>query len=106
MEGKPILNSTEVAGNIRELIVQLSRSNARQSESIVEDVAGFLKSVLRSGEDAGCARMQQAQQTMFAIDEVRILLAQKDYVGAAGAARDARKEWNDDTRSVPQGQGH
>lgn len=39
---------------------------------------------------------------MFALDEVRILLAEKDYVGAAGAARDARKEWSEDPRSVKQ----
>jgi hypothetical protein len=31
---------------------------------------------------------------MFAIDEVRLLLAERDLNGALIAARDAGKEWN------------
>jgi hypothetical protein len=46
-----------------------------------------------SGTDPEDLDMQRAQQTMFAIDEVRMLLAQRDFEGAATAARDAAKEW-------------
>lgn len=99
-KGDQILNPSEVAGNIRDLIVHLTRSNARQSESIVEAVGRCLNGILKSGEDPGSAPMQRAQQTMFAIDEVRILLAQKDYTGAVGAARDARKEWSNGSPTV------
>ena len=96
------MNSSEVAGNIRELIVHLTRSNARQSESLVEQVTQCLHGVLASGEDPASMPMKRAQQTVFALDEVRILLAEKDYVGAASAARDARKEWSEDTRVAQQ----
>jgi acyl-CoA reductase-like NAD-dependent aldehyde dehydrogenase len=37
--------------------------------------------------------MQRAQQTMFAIDEVRGLLSERDFNAAVDAARDAEKEW-------------
>ncbi len=99
------MNSSEVAANIRELIVLLMRRNAAQAEALVEGVSGFLKQTLKSKEDARCASMQQAQQTMFAIDEVRILLAQGDYPSAVAAARDAGKEWNA-PKVVPTGTGN
>ena len=48
--------------------------------------------------------MQRAQQTMFAIDEVRMLLSQRDFEGATTAARDAAKEWRQKPtpRATPQ----
>jgi hypothetical protein len=64
-----------------------------QAEALVTDVAGYLQGVMRSGADPESLDMQRAQQTMFAIDEVRMLLAQGDFEGAATAARDAAKEW-------------
>jgi hypothetical protein len=78
---------------IRDLVVHLHRGNAPQAESIVADVAGHLKEIILSGADPGNFEMKRAQQTMFAIDEVRMLLAQRDFDGAATAARDAAKEW-------------
>lgn len=83
-----------VTATIRDLSVHLHRGNAGQAESIVVEVAEYLKEVLLSGADPLSPDMQRAQQTMFAIDEVRVLLTQRDFEGAAAAARDAAKEWN------------
>jgi hypothetical protein len=86
-------SSSVVIASIRDLIVHLHRGNGAKAESILTDVAGRLQVMLGSGEDPGSSVMQRAQQTMFAIDEVRILLAQRDFEGAAAAARDAGREW-------------
>lgn len=83
----------EVTAGIRDLIVHLHRGNGGQAESIVRDVAERLRELMQSDGDAGSFSVQRAQQTMFAIDEVRILMAEQDYEGAAEAARDAGKEW-------------
>lgn len=96
MESK-LLNSSEVLTNIRDLIVHLHRGNADRAESIVADVAEYLKVAMKSGADPAGVEMQRTQQTMFAIDEVRLLLAQGDFTGAGVSARDAAKEW----RSMP-----
>ena len=93
-KGKPDLENTlQVTAGIRDLIVHLHRGNGGRAESIVDDVAGRLKIIMLSGEDPKSFPMQRAQQTMFAIDEVRMLLAQRDFDGAVEAARDAGKEW-------------
>lgn len=88
-----LLSQSEVIVKLRDLIVYLHRGNYAQAESIVTSVAGYLEAILQSGADPGTADMRRAQQTMFAIDEVRTLLAQQDLEGAAAAARDAAKEW-------------
>ena len=90
---RTVANSPDVIVNIRDLIIHLHRGNETQAESIVAGVAEHLKQIMLSGEDPGSPAMHQAQQTMFAIDEVRMLLAQKDLAGAVAAARDAAKEW-------------
>jgi len=79
--------------NIRDLAVLLHRGNTSQAEVIIQKVAGYLKTVMQSGGDPEDAEMRRAQQTMFAIDDVRVLLTQGDCEGAANAARDAAKEW-------------
>jgi hypothetical protein len=73
--------------------MHLHRGNGSQAEALLTDVAGYLQDVMRSGADPESLDMQRTQQTMFAIDEVRMLLAQHDFEGAATAARDAAKEW-------------
>ena len=88
-----LLNSTSLLASLRDLIVFLHRGNASKAESIIADVAGYLKGAMQSGADPGSFDMQRTQQTMFAIDEVGVLLAEKDFAGAAIAARDAAKEW-------------
>jgi hypothetical protein len=88
-----LLNSSDMVASIRDLIVHLHRGNGVQAESIVTDVAGCLKEIMLSGADPESLDMQRAQQTMFAIDEVRMLLSQSDFEGAATAARDAAREW-------------
>lgn len=93
MRESKLLNSSDLMASLRDLIVHLHRGNGTQAESIITGVAGHLKEVMLSGEDPASFGMQRAQQTMFAIDEVRLLLAQRDYEGAATAARDAAKEW-------------
>jgi hypothetical protein len=92
VNSKP-LNSTEIIASIRDLIVSLHRSDGPQAEALVRDIALYLKGMMLSGEDPSSVDMQRAQQTMFAIDEVRMLLAQGDFEGATTAARDAGKEW-------------
>jgi hypothetical protein len=87
------LNTTLVTENIKDLIVHLHRGNGPRAETIITDVAGKLNKIILSGQDPASSSMQRAQQTMFAIDEVRILLGQKDFNGAVDAARDAGKEW-------------
>jgi hypothetical protein len=86
-------SSAVVIASIRDLIVHLHRGNGAKAESILTDVAGQLQGLLGSGDDPASSAMQRAQQTMFAIDEVRILLAARDFEGAAAAARDAGREW-------------
>ena len=88
-----MVNSVDVIAGIRDLIVHLHRSNGAQAETIVVDVAAHLDAMILSGADPGSFEMQRAQQTMFALEEVRILLADRDFEGAASAARDAAKEW-------------
>ena len=82
-----------VTTNIRDLIVHLHRGNRGKAESIVADVVGQLEGIMQSGMDPQCSSMLRAQQTTFAIDEVRGLLSQGDLSGAVDAARDAKKEW-------------
>ena len=88
------MDSSQVAANIRELIVHLERGNASRSEAIVADVSVFLKGLLKSKADPQGAAINRAQQTMFALDEVRLMLAEQNFRGATAAARDARTEWN------------
>ena len=83
----------EVTAGIRDLIVHLHRGNSGLAESIVQNIAERLHEVMQSDEGAESFSVRRAQQTMFAIDEVRILMAEQDYNGAAEAARDAGKEW-------------
>ena len=90
---RKLLNSSDVLASIRDLIVHLHRSNGPQAETIVTDVAAYLKEIMQSEADPGSPDMQRARQTMFAVDEVRTLLAQQDFGGASTAARDAAKEW-------------
>jgi hypothetical protein len=88
-------NASEVMTGLRDLIVHLHRGNDKQAESIVTHVDVYLKELLHSGADAQSLDMRRAQQTSFAIDEVRALLEQRDFKGAATAAKDAAKEWRD-----------
>lgn len=87
------LSTSLVTENIKDLIVHLHRGNGPRAETIISDVAGKLSKIMLSGRDPASFDMQRAQQTMFAIDEVRILLGQRDFNGAVDAARDAGKEW-------------
>ena len=88
-----LLTSSEVLASIRDLTVQLRRKNRVQAESIAVDVSAYLTGAIKFGADSQSPDQQRAQQTMFAIDEVRTLLAEQDFDGAVAAARDAAKEW-------------
>ena len=86
------MKASELLANIRDLAVLLHRGNAKQAETILEEITGSLNAVMvaeGNGEDG----VHRAQQTMFAIDEVRILMTQGDFHSAATAARDAAREW-------------
>ncbi len=90
---RKVLNTSEVLSSIRDLIVHLHRGNGPQAEVIVTHVADYLKVVMQSPLDPASFDVKRAQQTNFAIDEVRMLLAQEDFPEAANAARDAAREW-------------
>ena len=79
--------------SIRDLAVHLRRGNDTRAELLLTDVSAYLDEAMRIGTDPASPDMLRTQQTIFAIDEVRMLLAQRDFVGAAAAARDAEKEW-------------
>ncbi len=79
--------------NTSELVVQLSRGNADQARSLAQRVQADLSAILSSEPDAANPLRHQAQQTLFAIEEVLGLMDQSDIRGALAAARDAAKEW-------------
>ena len=89
-----LVNVSDLVTSIRELIVYLHRGNITQAESVLNHVADRLTYLMNSGLDSHSAIMARAQQTKFAIDEVRLLLAERDLSGALIAARDAGKEWS------------
>jgi hypothetical protein len=91
-QSKPI-SSSDVIGSLRDLTVHLHRGNGAQAESIVTEITGHLNQMLQSPDDPDGPDARRAQQTMFAIEEVRTLMSERDYEGAATAARDAAKEW-------------
>lgn len=76
--------------NLQDLVVYLQHGNEAKAESILEKVSKHLKKALQNG---GNESPQREQQTMFAIDEVRLLLSAGDRPGAVSAARDAVREW-------------
>ena len=88
-----MINTAAIASNTRELIVQLSRGNADQAKTLAQSVQADLNVILSRDPDAVNNLRQQAQQTMFAIEEVLALVDQSDLRGAWEAARDAAKEW-------------
>lgn len=91
-----MLNTSLITNNTRELIVQLSRENGDSARALAKHVEADLNTILTSDPDA--ANLQhQAQQTMYAIEEVLTLLAKSDFRGAREAARDAAKEWRAST---------
>lgn len=91
-QSKPI-STSDVIGSLRDLTVHLHRGNGEKAQSIVTEVTGYLNQMLQSPDDPEGPDTRRAQQTMFAIEEVRTLLSERDYEGAATAARDAAKEW-------------
>ena len=95
MSSEPIqktLDSSELLARLRDLIVYLHRGNRLQAESTVTEIAEHLKAIQLSPASTDTER---AQQTFFAVDEVRTLLSQGDFDGAASAARDAAREWKE-----------
>ena len=94
------MKSLDITASIQDLIVHLHRSNGARAETIAELIAGHLKANLLAGPDDGSPDRHRAQQTMFAMDEVRLLLAERDFGGATAAARDAVKEWK--SQPVPR----
>jgi hypothetical protein len=93
-EGKPkLVDSSNVVANLRDLTVHLHRGNAAAAKTIAAQAAEQLQEIIVSGEEPGSFLIGRAQQTLFAIEEVRIMLAQDDVNGALAAARDAGKEW-------------
>ena len=93
-DGKPkVVDPANVAANLRDLSVHLHRGNAAEAKTIAAQAAEQLQEIIGSGEEPGSLVTARAQQTLFAIEEVRIMLSQDDVNGALAAARDASKEW-------------
>jgi hypothetical protein len=92
--GKPkLVDSSNLVANLRDLTVHLHRGNAAAAKTIAAEATECLQEIIRSGDDSESFLTGRAQQTLFAIEEVRIMLAQDDVSGALAAARDAAKEW-------------
>jgi hypothetical protein len=85
-----MLSHAEVLVRLRDLCVYLHRRNTARTDATLAEVVDHLKETLANAESPDAER---AQQTSFAIDEVRTLLAQDDSEGAEAAARDAVREW-------------
>ena len=93
-EGKSKLADTStLVANLRDLTVHLHRGNAAAAKTIAAEAAERLQEIIVSGDEPGSFLIGRAQQTLFAIEEVRIMLAEDDVNGALAAARDAAKEW-------------
>ena len=91
---EPTLTKTAaIAATTRELIIQLSRGNADPAHALARVVQAELNMILSSDLDASSTLRRQARQTMFAIEEVLVLVDQSDLRGASEAARDAAREW-------------
>lgn len=96
------LKSSEVDTNIRKLIVQLTQGNVARAAVILDDISAFLDERTMALNQPGAASTERARQTMFAMEEVRVMLTQNNCRGALDAARDAAKEWNA-LKVVPNG---
>jgi len=88
-----IVDPANVAANLRDLTVHLHRGNAAEAKTIASQAAEQLQEIIQAGVEPEGVLIGRAQQTMFAIEEVRIMLSQDDVNGALAAARDAAKEW-------------
>lgn len=88
-----VVDPANVAANLRDLTVHLHRGNAAEAKTIATQAAEQLQEILQAGGAPAGILAERAQQTMFAIEEVRIMLSQDDVNGALAAARDAAKEW-------------
>lgn len=87
------VDPANVAANLRDLTVHLHRGNAAAAKTIASQAAEQLQEILQAGDGPEAILAGRAQQTMFAIEEVRIMLSEDDVNGALAAARDAAKEW-------------
>ena len=93
-EDKPkLVDPANVVANLRDLTVHLHRGNTTEATTIAAQAAEQLQEIILAGDEPGSFVIGRAQQTLFAIEEVRILLSQDDVNGALAAARDAAKEW-------------
>ncbi len=84
------MNSSSLNAKLRDLAVLLRRGNTPAADSIIQEVTGYLETLIQCSEMPATKR---AQQTSFAMDEVRTLLSAGDLRGAAAAAVDAAREW-------------
>ena len=93
-ESKPkLVDFSNLVANLRDLTVHLHRGNAAEANKIASQAAQSLQEIIVAGDEPGSFLIGRAQQTLFAIEEVRIMLAEDDVNGALAAARDAAKEW-------------
>ena len=85
------MESSNLNTAMNDLVVNLHRNNHSKAEAILGDITGCLNDVLKSESDP--TSLHVTQQTLHAVDEVRIQMEERNFKGALEAARDAGKEW-------------
>jgi hypothetical protein len=86
----PVGTPAQVSAAIRDLIVQLHQGNGRTAGVLMTEVSRLLEGFTLTANSHSGDRLNL---TSAAIGEARTLLAEKDLLGAASAAREAAKEW-------------
>lgn len=94
------MDSFEVAANFREIAVLLRRGNIATAGPVLEQVAAHLRTSMQTAAGSSDADSKRAEQATFAIEEIRVLLSEGNFRGAAAAAAEAAKEWTVAERSV------
>lgn len=87
------MNSVSLTSKIRDLAVLSHRRNLARARPLLYEIETHLRTLVQPDLLAIDPESRRAQQTLFALDEVRILLGQSDFGPAASAARDAVREW-------------
>lgn len=90
---RKLLNSSEIGNKLRDLAVYIRHRNQHQAGSILRDISEHLNDAVRSGPGADTGGGQRARETLLAIEEIRLLIEERDFDGATAAARHAGREW-------------
>jgi hypothetical protein len=87
------MNPSILVASLRDLAVLLHRRNAEAAEPVLTEIGTRLQELMVTTPDPADASFRRAQQTMFALEEVRASMNDGDFPAAVAAARDASREW-------------